>query len=48
MTQMQVRDVSLFVDVVGRGDPLLLMHGWCRVGGRARRRRHRARYDHDS
>ncbi len=27
MTQMQVRDVSLFVDVVGRGDPLLLMHG---------------------
>jgi proline iminopeptidase len=24
---MQIRDVSLFVEVVGRGDPLLLMHG---------------------
>ena len=27
MTLMPIRDVSLFVDVVGRGDPLLLMHG---------------------
>lgn len=24
---IQIRDVSLFVEVVGRGDPLLLMHG---------------------
>jgi proline iminopeptidase len=24
---MRIRDVSLFVEVVGRGDPLLLMHG---------------------
>ena len=27
MTLMQVRDASLFVDVVGHGPPLLLMHG---------------------
>ena len=27
MTTMPVRDVSLFVEVVGRGDPLVLMHG---------------------
>jgi proline iminopeptidase len=27
MTKMPIRDVSLFVDVVGRGYPLLLMHG---------------------
>jgi proline-specific peptidase len=27
MTTMPIRDVSLFVDVVGRGYPLLLMHG---------------------
>jgi proline iminopeptidase len=27
MPNIKVRDVSLFVDVVGRGDPLLLMHG---------------------
>ena len=27
MTTMPIRDVSLFVDVVGRGHPLLLMHG---------------------
>jgi proline iminopeptidase len=27
MTLMQVRDTSLFVDVVGHGPPLLLMHG---------------------
>ncbi len=27
MTRMPVGDVSLFVDVVGRGYPLLLMHG---------------------
>jgi proline iminopeptidase len=27
MTTMRVRDVSLFVDVVGHGYPLLLMHG---------------------
>lgn len=26
-TLMRIRDVSLFVDVVGRGQPLLLMHG---------------------
>jgi pimeloyl-ACP methyl ester carboxylesterase len=26
-TTMPVRDVSLFVEVVGRGDPLVLMHG---------------------
>src|SRR5215216_7950397 len=26
-TTMPIRDVSLFVKVVGRGDPLLLMHG---------------------
>jgi proline iminopeptidase len=24
---MQIRDVSLFVEVIGRGDPLVLMHG---------------------
>ena len=27
MTTMPIRDVSLFVDVVGRGYPLVLMHG---------------------
>lgn len=27
MTMMPIRDVSLFVEVVGRGEPLLLMHG---------------------
>jgi proline-specific peptidase len=27
MTTLPIRDVSLFVDVVGRGHPLLLMHG---------------------
>jgi proline iminopeptidase len=27
MTSMSVRDVSLFVEVIGRGYPLLLMHG---------------------
>jgi proline iminopeptidase len=27
MTTMRIRDVSLYVEVVGRGDPLLLMHG---------------------
>ena len=27
MTRMPIRDVSLFVDVAGRGDPLVLMHG---------------------
>lgn len=27
MTTMRIRDVSLFVDVVGQGYPLLLMHG---------------------
>jgi proline iminopeptidase len=27
MTTMRVRDVSLFVDVVGHGYPVLLMHG---------------------
>lgn len=27
MPLMHIRDVSLFVDVVGHGDPLLLMHG---------------------
>src|SRR5215218_3711204 len=26
-TMISVRDVSLFVDVVGRGHPLVLMHG---------------------
>ena len=38
MPHVRVRDVSLFVNVVGRGDPLLLMHGgpgadqWTLVG----------------
>jgi proline iminopeptidase len=27
MTKMNIRDVSLFVEVTGHGDPLLLMHG---------------------
>jgi proline iminopeptidase len=27
MTTMPIRGVSLFVEVVGRGPPLLLMHG---------------------
>ena len=27
MTRMPIRDVSLFVEVVGQGYPLLLMHG---------------------
>ena len=27
MTSVSVRDVSLFVDVIGRGYPLVLMHG---------------------
>lgn len=27
MATMQIRDVSLFVKVIGKGDPLLLMHG---------------------
>jgi proline-specific peptidase len=27
LARVRVRDVSLFVDVVGQGDPLLLMHG---------------------
>jgi len=27
MTNMQIRDVSLFVKVIGQGSPLLLMHG---------------------
>jgi len=27
MTHMQIRDVSLFVKVMGNGAPLLLMHG---------------------
>ena len=27
MTMMPIRDVSLFVEVIGRGHPLLLMHG---------------------
>jgi proline iminopeptidase len=27
MTSMRIRDVSLYVEVVGQGDPLLLMHG---------------------
>ena len=27
MTTMKIRDASLYVDVVGHGDPLLLMHG---------------------
>ena len=27
MTTMKIRDTSLFVDVVGRGNPLVLMHG---------------------
>ena len=27
MTTMPIRDVSLFVEVVGRGYPLVLMHG---------------------
>jgi proline iminopeptidase len=27
MTTMKIRDVSLYVEVVGHGDPLLLMHG---------------------
>ena len=27
MPMMRIRDVSLFVDVVGEGDPLVLMHG---------------------
>jgi proline-specific peptidase len=27
MTSMQIRDVSLFVKVMGQGDPLVLMHG---------------------
>jgi proline iminopeptidase len=27
MTMQRVRDVSLFVDVIGHGEPLLLMHG---------------------
>ena len=27
MTMMKIRDASLYVDVVGHGDPLLLMHG---------------------
>jgi hypothetical protein len=27
MTTLPIRDVSLFVDVVGHGYPLLLMHG---------------------
>ena len=27
MTTMSVRDVSLFVEVIGQGDPILLMHG---------------------
>jgi proline iminopeptidase len=27
MTTVKIRDVSLFVEVVGHGDPLLLMHG---------------------
>jgi pimeloyl-ACP methyl ester carboxylesterase len=27
MSNIPIRDVSLFVDVVGRGDPLVLMHG---------------------
>jgi hypothetical protein len=27
MTTMQIRDVSLFVAVLGRGESLLLMHG---------------------
>jgi proline iminopeptidase len=26
-TSMRIRDVSLFVDVIGHGDPLVLMHG---------------------
>jgi proline-specific peptidase len=27
MTHMQIRDVSLFVKVIGQGDPVVLMHG---------------------
>jgi proline iminopeptidase len=27
MTTIKIRDVSLYVEVIGRGDPLLLMHG---------------------
>ena len=27
MTAMKIRDVSLYVEVIGHGDPLLLMHG---------------------
>ena len=27
MTTMTIRDVSLFIKVVGQGDPLVLMHG---------------------
>ncbi len=27
MTTMKIRDVSMYVDVLGHGDPLLLMHG---------------------
>src|SRR5512138_3133721 len=27
MTMMPIRDVSLFVKVIGQGDPLLFMHG---------------------
>ena len=27
MTRMRIRDVSLFVEVVGHGYPLVLMHG---------------------
>jgi proline iminopeptidase len=27
MTMMRIRDVSLYVEVVGQGLPLLLMHG---------------------
>src|SRR5512142_2813306 len=27
MPHMQIRDASLFVEVVGKGHPLLLMHG---------------------
>ena len=27
MATMTIRDTSLFVEVLGRGDPLVLMHG---------------------
>jgi pimeloyl-ACP methyl ester carboxylesterase len=53
MSRMPIRDVSLFVEVIGRGAPLLLMHGgpgadhWSFVGLRRLADRHTLiLYDH--